>query len=113
MMDRVRIRTWGVSALTGLALGALALLAQEPVVGFAKEFGITGTVDCGRRSGQSCSFESSDPLMVLHTRDISGVMEAIVVDVSWIMDHLRERDIDQDDPICIEIDNKPDGTYRA
>jgi hypothetical protein len=111
--NRSRIRTWAWSTLAGMSIGLAAVLLQAPLVSLAAEFGISGTVDCGRRSGQSCSFEGSEPMMVIHTKDISGVMERIVVDVSWIMPHLRERSIDQDDTICLDVENKPDGTLRA
>ena len=111
--NSARMGKWAWSALAGLGIGLAALVLQEPLVGLAKEFSLSGTVDCGRRSGQSCSFEGSEPMMAIHTRDISGVMERVVVDVSWIMPHLRERNIEQDDSICMDVENKPDGTLRA
>ena len=83
--NSARMGKWAWSALAGLGIGLAALVLQEPLVGLAKEFSLSGTVDCGRRSGQSCSYEGSEPMMAIHTRDISGVMERVVVDV--VLDH--------------------------
>src|SRR5215216_344587 len=56
-MNSVRMGKWAWSALAGVGIALAALVLQEPLVGLAKEFSISGTVDCNRRSGQSCSYE--------------------------------------------------------
>jgi hypothetical protein len=91
--------------VVGFAVGAMALLVADPSIVLAKTFTIEGTVDCGRRSGRNCSYEGSNPVMRVHTDDISGTMETVLVDVGWILKHLQERDIEQDEAICMEVED--------
>lgn len=74
----------------------------------AKTFDLVGTVDCGRASGERC--EVGDTI-TLRTKDLSGVLETVEIDVSWI-----RRDVegaDQDDFLRFEVEEKPGGGYQA
>ncbi|MFN0070772.1 MAG: hypothetical protein ACKVVP_04695 [Chloroflexota bacterium] len=105
-----RRRSFSWIVLAGLMVGLAALLLELPAAGWAKDFELTGTVDCGRRSGQRCTI--GDTLAII-TEDLSGVKERVVVDVSWIQPIIRQREIDQDDTLCLEVGDRPDGGLRA
>ena len=97
------------------ALGVLALALAGPApaappAALAREFGIRGTVDCGQRSGRSCPI--GDELAVW-TRDISGVPERVVVAVAWIRRQLEELGLDQDDEVCLQVQDGPGGRLEA
>ena len=109
------VRTLGWSAAASLAIGALVLTFQDTAISWAKEFTLTGTVDCGVRSGRNCSFEGTNPTMIVNSKDFGATEQSVLVDVSGIMKHLRERDIEQDDPICMDVEEIPGpvANYRA
>ena len=98
-------------ALIGLVGGLAALLLIPPTVGWTKDFSLTGTVDCGVRSGRDCP--PIDDSLAVYTDDVSGRIERIVIDVSWIKRQLRDLDIEQDDQICLEVRERPSGGLQA
>ena len=87
--------------LTAAAL--LALIQGSATVASAKEFDLTGTLDCGQRSGRKCQFAdwSTGPTMGVLTKDMSGNLERVVVDASWVRDRLT--DFDQDDFVWFTV----------
>lgn len=86
------------------AIGAMAATGAAS----AREFGVSGIVDCGLPSGRRCG--ASDTL-VIRTRSLSGDLERVAVDISWIARQLPE--LDQDDEISLEVETTPDGALRA
>ena len=69
----------------------------------AKEFDVTGTIDCGALSGRKCDFTdwSTGPVIGVLTEDISGVRERVLIDASWVKNDLT--DFDQDDFIWLTV----------
>jgi hypothetical protein len=69
----------------------------------AKEFDVTGTLDCGARSGHTCHFDDWDtgPTLGILTEDISGTRERVLVDVSWVKKDLN--DFGQDDFVWFTV----------
>ena len=83
-------------ALLGvLTLGAVAQATPSPAL--AKDFQLTGTVDCGRTSGQNCQFPDffTGPKVGFITADISGHRQRVELDGSWQRKELE--DVEQDD----------------
>ena len=101
-------RSRSLLTLAALVSAVVVGLAQ-PTLALAKTFAITGTVDCGVKSGEHC--EIGDTLNV-RTTDISGNLDDVVVDVSWIKKQLDEDEWDEEDRICLEVDDGA-GTYQA
>ena len=97
-----------VGLMAGLmALGASSFLqgAAEPTR--AKEFDITGTVECGTRSGHRCQFpdfSTTGPKIGILTTDVSGNLDRIVVNGSWMRDELGG--LEQDDYIWVSVRNE-------
>jgi hypothetical protein len=83
-------------------VGVLVLGLAVPTLALAKTFAITGSVDCGLKSGERCDI--GDTLNVW-TTDISGNLDKVAVDVSWIKKQLDEDAWDEEDRICLEIDD--------
>lgn len=84
----------------GVLLGALVLgaaLQAAPSTAFAREFELTGTVDCNRESGEDCRFPDffTGPRVGFITADISGQKQRVELDGSWQRKELD--DVDQDD----------------
>ena len=75
-----------------------------------REFSLSGTVDCGRRSGLRCAIDAPY-LLAVWTEDLSGRRERVIVDVSWIVRQLDG--IDQDDLICLTVRASGDATLQA
>jgi hypothetical protein len=75
---------------------------------FAKEIDLTGTVDCGQRSGKRCSI---DDTLVLLTDQVAGVLAPAKIDVSWIKGSLPA--LDQDDEVTLTVQILPNGTLQA
>lgn len=97
-----------VRLLCNCLLVAIAALAGGQGVHAEKEFLLTGTVDCGRRSGQHCDVGTT---VAVWTTDVSGVRQRVLVDLSWVTSQLGR--YDQDDLICLEVRAQGDGTLRA
>jgi uncharacterized repeat protein (TIGR01451 family) len=87
---------------------AVSVTAARDVL--AREFSLSGTVDCGRRSGLRCAIDAPY-LLAVWTDDLSGRRERVIVDVSWIVRQLGG--IDQDDLICLNVQAVGDGTLQA
>jgi hypothetical protein len=107
------VRSWRV-VRTGLAAVALlALVAVPAQPAQAKEFDVTGTIDCGVRSGKQCDFTdwSTGPVIGVLTQDISGTRERVLVDASWVKHDLR--DFDQDDFVWFTVQPEDNGNYQA
>jgi len=62
-------------------------------VSYAKEIDLTGTVDCGQRSGRHCSLGDT---LVPRTSDITGELAPAAIMISWIKDQLPSLDQDED-----------------
>jgi hypothetical protein len=88
------IREIRCSLLTRVALLAasvpIVMSVGAPSVAASNDFDVTGTLDCGVRSGQTFVLEDWEegPMLALFTEDISGTSERLVVDASWLRDHL-------------------------
>src|SRR5262249_54018345 len=90
--------------IVGLALTAmLATVPGSTAKVFAKDFDVTGTIDCGALSGRKCDFTDWDtgPVIGILTEDISGTRERVLVDASWVKKDLN--DFDQDDFIWLTV----------
>jgi hypothetical protein len=95
------------SLLTLAAIvSAVVVGLAQPTLALAKTFAITGTVDCGVKSGEQCDIGDS---LDVWTTDISGNLDKVAVDVSWIKEQLDEDEWDEEDRICLEVD---DGTGK-
>src|SRR5215216_2453598 len=84
------------AALLGvLTLGAVAQATPSPAL--ARDFQLTGTVDCGRSSGENCRFPDfiTGPKVGFITSDISGHPQRVVLEGSWQRKELE--DVEQDD----------------
>lgn len=90
------------------AIAASALL-MPTVSASAKTLDLVGTIDCGVRSGKRCEFGDK---LILHTKDISGVEQAVELDVSWIKKEDLEG-LEQDDYLRFEVEEKPGGGYQV
>ena len=98
-----RPQRWRATATAGAILATAALSLTFAPIALAKEYNIAGTVDCGLRSGQRCSIDST---VALWTEDISGSPQRVIVDVSWIRKQLPG--LDQDEPIDLEVMDRPE-----
>ena len=92
----------------GAVIGAVALgalLQATPSTALAKDFDVTGTLECGQRSGEKCQFAdwSTGPMLGVITSDLSGNRERVVLDASWMRDRLNE--FDQDDFVWFTVRN--------
>lgn len=87
--------------MAGVALLALAQVSVGTVQ--AKEFDVTGTIDCGASSGHKCHWDDWDtgPVIGVLTEDISGTRQLAMVDVSWVKKQLD--DFDQDDFVWFTV----------
>ena len=98
-----------VRILRALALVLLFIgLFNPPAVGHAKEYEVDGIVDCGVPSGRRCDIGDT---LALRTDDVTGVLERIQIDVSWVRRHLSR--LDQDDRIVLLVEDVPAGGLRA
>jgi flagellar hook-associated protein FlgK len=70
-------------------------------------FTLVGLVDCGLKSGATCSLG----ITLVLVSDDSGVLTRYTIDLSWLKGGLPR--IDQDDQLSIEIEKLPDGTLMA
>ena len=85
---------------------ALALLVgTQPNITHAKEFDVTGTLDCGVKSGSKCEYQDWEigPRIGMLTRDISGNLDRVIVDAAWIRDDLS--DFGQDDFVWFTVED--------
>ena len=92
--------------LKGAVLGSAALLItlQGSVdVAQARDFDVTGTLECGVRSGERCSFAdwANGPTIAVLTEDISGETQRVLLDASWVKDDLSS--FDQDDWVWFTV----------
>src|SRR5215217_5645918 len=74
------------------AAGVAALLFLPASPALAKDFNIAGTVECGKRSGRSCSIDNT---VSIRTDDFGGKHQLVTVDISWIRKRLPN--LEQDD----------------
>ena len=82
-------------------------LSVAGVIG-EKVFLLQGTIDCGRASGQHCEVW---PLVKIWTYDVTGELQLVTVDLSWVQPQLGR--YNQDDEILLEIVAEQDGILRA
>jgi hypothetical protein len=92
------------TALLGAA-SLVSLLPVSPPVARAEQFDVTGTLDCGIRSGRECQFPdwSTGPELAVFTKDISGNLDRVILDASWVRDRLT--DFGQDDFVWFTVDD--------
>jgi hypothetical protein len=90
---------------------AIAPAPATPVA--AKEFDVTGTIDCGAPSGRKCDFTDWDtgPVIGVLTEDISGTRERVLIDASWVKKDLA--DFDQDDFIWLTVNDSVGPNLQA
>jgi hypothetical protein len=76
-------------ALHAVALSVVISTTAAPVAA-STDFDVTGSLDCGVRSGQKCQFEDwgDGPTIAMFTEDVTGETERFVVNASWLRDHL-------------------------
>jgi hypothetical protein len=98
-----RVRAAGLAILFGICF-LLAGVGQ----GQAKEFELDGTADCGLKSGRRCSI---DNMLALWTEDVSGTRQRHEIDIRWVKQDLG--DIDQDDHVCLVIEDRQANRLRA
>jgi hypothetical protein len=104
MQTRVRrIRSTSLALLLGLCIVLLAVGQGQ-----AREFEIDGTADCGLKSGKHCSIDNS---LALFTDDVSGEKQRVEIDVRWVKDRLDK--VDQDDHVCLIVEDRGGGRLRA
>lgn len=91
-----------VAAFGASMIMLLAAHVPAPVV-LAKDFDVTGTLDCAERSRQKCDFLDweSGLTLALFTEDITGERMRFEVDASWIRDHLDS--FGQDDFVWLVV----------
>jgi hypothetical protein len=77
-------------AAAATLLWTMAAAPVAPAAASAREFDLTGTLDCDDRSGRKCHFVDweAGPVLAIFTEDISGVRERRIVDVSWVRDDM-------------------------
>jgi hypothetical protein len=110
MLSPVRRSTRSLRAFL-LVVAVLALLSADlarVTPSFAKEIDVIGTVDCGQRSGKRCDI---DDTLVLLTSDVTGELEPVAIDVTWIKKKLPG--LDQDDEITLAVELVTGGKPRA
>ena len=95
---------WAI--LTAVLLVCL-FVGFERIVPVRASFTLTGLVDCGQKSGATCSLGST---IVIVSTD-SGSPTKYTIDLSWLKGGLPK--LDQDDQVTIEIEKLPDGTLMA
>ena len=81
--------------LAGMLLGTALQAGSSPAL--ARDFEVSGTVDCNRTSGENCKFPDffTGPQVGFITSDISGERQRIVLNGSWQRAELE--DVEQDD----------------
>jgi hypothetical protein len=90
-----------------VVLSAATFLQGAVEPSSAKEFDITGTVECGTRSGRRCEFSdfsTTGPKIGILTTDVSGNLDRIVVNGSWMRRELGG--LEQDDYIWVTVRNE-------
>lgn len=97
-----------VVATAGAFVALSGILLAPATVAAAKEYDIAGTVECGARSGRHCPIGDT---LTLRTDDLGGKGRLATINVSWIRRRLRS--LDQDDPLDLEVRDRPDGTIQA
>ncbi len=101
---RNRLLIWGSLALVALMLGLAAPGLKRPSVALTRDFEVDGTVDCEQPSGQHCPIGD---VLALWTEDLSGTIERVILDVSWIRRPLERLRLKQDDLLCLEVRDMP------
>jgi hypothetical protein len=78
------------AAIFATPASTTAPVASASPAGIVKDFDVTGSLDCGVRSGQKCQFSDweTGPTLAMYTEDISGEQMRFEVDASWLRDHL-------------------------
>lgn len=107
------IWSWRVARAIVVGATLLSLAGSTGQLAQAKEFDVTGTIDCGVASGHKCSFDDWDtgPTIGVLTEDISGTRERAMIDASWVKKDLT--DFDQDDFVWFTVQTNADGNLQA
>ncbi len=95
-----------LSSATFLLLLTIQFLPLS--TGLTKDLELTGTLDCGAKSGAHCAIGDT---VVIWTTDIDGTRRQATIDVSWIRGALP--DLDQDDLVSFEVRDLGDGRFQA
>ena len=83
--------------IAAMAVTSLVVLQGTSEVTRAKDFDITGTIDCGKVSGNKCAFSDweTGPRLTVITSDLGSSRQPVVVDASWVRNNLPS--LEQDD----------------
>jgi hypothetical protein len=95
--------------LVGAVALSLGLPGTQPAYAL-KDFALLGIVDCGLRSGQRCAIGD---LLRLRTRDVGPVETVVVIDVTWMKRQVESARLEQDDLVCMEVRERPDGILQG
>ncbi len=87
-------KLWPLAAGLALILSFVSLERAPPV---RASFTLTGTVDCGRASGQACALDGT---ITIISKD-SGAPVKYTIDIGWLKDLPS---LDQDDYVSIDIE---------
>jgi len=104
---------WRAARATAIGAAFLVLTQTAAQTAEAKEFDVTGTIDCGARSGKKCDFTdwSTGPVIGVLTEDISGTRERASIDASWVKNDLD--DFDQDDFVWFTVQDNGGPNLQA
>ncbi|MFN0073689.1 MAG: hypothetical protein ACKVVP_19590 [Chloroflexota bacterium] len=95
--------TTSMAALVGIAIA-------QASPGYAQEFTIDGTLDCGAESEEYCPIRDK---VVLISESVSGVKERVTVHIDWIKDQWIYSLPLQDDYYVLQVFSRPNGGVRA
>ena len=101
------------AVIAGMAAASLVVLQGSSEVTRARDFDITGTIDCGQRSGRDCTFAdwATGPKLTVLTSDFSGERQPVVVDAAWVRDDLPR--LEQDDFVWFSLRDDAGGGLRV
>ena len=104
-------RRWSRLVVALVLVAFIAGPVGAPLPAMAKEFAITGIIDCGVKSGRSCPDGSN--VIGVRTDQITGKLQTHKVDIAWVLK--QAPGLHQDDEICIEVrdDARTDGVLQA
>lgn len=110
----MRVALWNplrrVARLVALVAVVTSTVSVSPATATVtnKTLDLVGIVDCGLASGKRCDIGMT---LKLRTRDLSGNLDTVEIDISWIKHTLP--DVEQDDFLRFEVEEKPGGGFQA
>jgi hypothetical protein len=102
-----------LAVIAAMAVTSLVVLQGTSEVTRAKDFDITGTIDCGQVSGNKCRFSdwATGPRLTVITSDLGSGRQPVVVDASWIRNDLPS--LEQDDFVWFTLRDDAGPGLRA